>query len=194
MFIGYSSFNSQVNILHPLALLICTLVDCFIFLRSKDMVRYIILLSFHGGGVAWENTGVNIFPNTPPVCRHRHCSWCFIVHRKLLGDTATSFIPTMRLPSSLSRGNSLTVAARQGPARSGPVRRVVARRHLLATCKAGTPSPIPTTPLWFTSSQGFFKVDITSFRKRDLRHVQFWFTSSSLSPFMVCQKESFEKE
>jgi hypothetical protein len=69
--------------------------------------------------MSWGNTGLSF----PLVCRLRHCSWCFIVHRQLLGETSTGFIRTMHLPSSVPRENSLTVAARQGTARSDPTRR-----------------------------------------------------------------------
>jgi hypothetical protein len=136
--------------------------------------------------MSWQNTGVNIFPSSPPVCRLCHCSWCFIVHRQLLGETTTGFIRTMNLPFHSFSGELADGcgSAWHGPARHGR------RRHLLATCKPSAPTPVPTTPLCFTSSQGFFKVDISSFRQRDVKHIQYWFTVPALASVVILQKES----
>jgi hypothetical protein len=143
--------------------------------------------------MSWRNTGLTFPPDSPSVCRIRHWSWCFIVHRQLLGEALTVFIRTMHLPLFLARSRW---RLRLGRARPGPPRRVVARRHLLATCKASTSSPIRPDSSFVLHflPRVFFKVDITRFRKRDVRHTEFWFTIPSLSPFIVRQKESFEEE
>lgn len=64
-----SSENTKVNSFR-LSRLIDTLVGRFIFVRSPNVLCYIILLSsWGGGGVRGGNTGVNIFPDSPPLCR-----------------------------------------------------------------------------------------------------------------------------
>lgn len=130
--------------------------------RNHVVVRYIILLSFHWrGGTSWRNTRLTppspLTPHSPPVCRLRHCSWCFIVHRQLHGETSTDWLYPNHASSFLS--SSREGADGCGSAGHGPVRPGASWRG--DTCwqlvrQAPHPQSLPTAPLCFTSSQGFF--------------------------------------